>query len=165
MIRRPPRSTLFPYTTLFRSLVARARPSAERPAAAALGPGRLRRGRNRRLLAGLHAPGPRPPPLPAPAGPPHPPPPPAAVRAEGAEAGARLPVPLLDLRSRKRRQGHVRPGRPEAADAAADGRSRRRAPRQGQLRLARRPLVVGSPPQEAHLVPLQAIHARSEEHT
>src|SRR5256885_13246002 len=26
MIRRPPRSTLFPYTTLFRSAVARARP-------------------------------------------------------------------------------------------------------------------------------------------
>src|SRR2546430_5912218 len=26
MIRRPPRSTLFPYTTLFRSLIRRARP-------------------------------------------------------------------------------------------------------------------------------------------
>src|SRR5688572_31794460 len=30
MIRRPPRSTLFPYTTLFRSRVARARGSADR---------------------------------------------------------------------------------------------------------------------------------------
>src|SRR2546422_7553118 len=29
MIRRPPRSTLFPYTTLFRSLVWRGRPEAE----------------------------------------------------------------------------------------------------------------------------------------
>src|SRR2546426_7567024 len=38
MIRRPPRSTLFPYTTLFRSLAARsarARPCAARAAAAA----------------------------------------------------------------------------------------------------------------------------------
>src|SRR5256885_10875584 len=33
MIRRPPRSTLFPYTTLFRSVSGRVRilPSAERP--------------------------------------------------------------------------------------------------------------------------------------
>src|SRR3712207_6852671 len=30
MIRRPPRSTLFPYTTLFRSLRGRARPAAAR---------------------------------------------------------------------------------------------------------------------------------------
>src|SRR5256885_14322313 len=30
MIRRPPRSTLFPYTTLFRSLTARARPRGSR---------------------------------------------------------------------------------------------------------------------------------------
>src|SRR5688572_31729311 len=30
MIRRPPRSTLFPYTTLFRSLVVVARPGAGR---------------------------------------------------------------------------------------------------------------------------------------
>src|SRR5260370_26846291 len=39
MIRRPPRSTLFPYTTLFRSRLALARPPAPRRA-----PGR-RRGR------------------------------------------------------------------------------------------------------------------------
>src|SRR3712207_7596975 len=31
MIRRPPRSTLFPYTTLFRSLFARARGNPSRP--------------------------------------------------------------------------------------------------------------------------------------
>src|SRR2546425_8703420 len=31
MIRRPPRSTLFPYTTLFRSLAAVALPVARRP--------------------------------------------------------------------------------------------------------------------------------------
>src|SRR3712207_8546849 len=30
MIRRPPRSTLFPYTTLFRSLLAAVRPEARR---------------------------------------------------------------------------------------------------------------------------------------
>src|ERR1044071_9977587 len=30
MIRRPPRSTLFPYTTLFRSVVPRARPASSR---------------------------------------------------------------------------------------------------------------------------------------
>src|SRR3712207_7900197 len=30
MIRRPPRSTLFPYTTLFRSLAGRIRPTAGR---------------------------------------------------------------------------------------------------------------------------------------
>src|SRR3712207_8553215 len=41
MIRRPPRSTLFPYTTLFRSRRAAPRRSARRPARhreAALGP-------------------------------------------------------------------------------------------------------------------------------
>src|SRR3712207_8194237 len=32
MIRRPPRSTLFPYTTLFRSVAAPARARLERPA-------------------------------------------------------------------------------------------------------------------------------------
>src|SRR2546427_7741796 len=31
MIRRPPRSTLFPYTTLFRSLLTRRVPSSVRP--------------------------------------------------------------------------------------------------------------------------------------
>src|SRR2546422_9077560 len=31
MIRRPPRSTLFPYTTLFRSRERRARPPLDRP--------------------------------------------------------------------------------------------------------------------------------------
>src|SRR2546427_6795841 len=34
MIRRPPRSTLFPYTTLFRSLVAAAAPGVRRRAGA-----------------------------------------------------------------------------------------------------------------------------------
>src|SRR5207302_7627865 len=39
MLRRPPRSTLFPYTTLFRSVVERARlaPVARRGASLALG--------------------------------------------------------------------------------------------------------------------------------
>src|SRR3712207_7613400 len=34
MIRRPPRSTLFPYTTLFRSGIARRHPLGHRPGAA-----------------------------------------------------------------------------------------------------------------------------------
>src|SRR2546430_10531446 len=34
MIRRPPRSTLFPYTTLFRSLWEKERPGAPKPVAA-----------------------------------------------------------------------------------------------------------------------------------
>src|SRR5215510_16105681 len=42
MIRRPPRSTLFPYTTLFRSAVRRA------PARPPVATGRLRGGRPRR---------------------------------------------------------------------------------------------------------------------
>src|SRR3712207_8496516 len=37
MIRRPPRSTLFPYTTLFRSAQARHRAGARRPAPATRG--------------------------------------------------------------------------------------------------------------------------------
>src|SRR3712207_8183292 len=45
MIRRPPRSTLFPYTTLFRSLLLRVHPVQD--AAAARG-GRPRRARGRR---------------------------------------------------------------------------------------------------------------------
>ena len=42
-----------------------------------------------------------------------------------AAAGARLPVPLLDVRPGDGRHGHLRPGRPHAADAAA--RDRREA--------------------------------------
>src|SRR2546421_2167926 len=48
MIRRPPRSTLFPYTTLFRSLLGDPPPSSE---------GRLQWGQDRPLcLGGLSAP-------------------------------------------------------------------------------------------------------------
>src|SRR2546430_10965056 len=43
MIRRPPRSTLFPYTTLFRSLARRPRGDA-RDGRARTGPGRAARG-------------------------------------------------------------------------------------------------------------------------
>src|SRR5256885_13039729 len=46
MIRRPPRSTLFPYTTLFRSVLREARADARRPAGLLhgqlAGPGRER---------------------------------------------------------------------------------------------------------------------------
>src|SRR5256885_11411572 len=48
MIRRPPRSTLFPYTTLFRSIDAK----YQRPHVV-LGGQRLQRGRQRRLRAEL----------------------------------------------------------------------------------------------------------------
>src|SRR5258705_2777167 len=52
MIRRPPRSTLFPYTTLFRSLRAHGRPAADRGerldrALSAREPGDLERVRQR----------------------------------------------------------------------------------------------------------------------
>src|SRR2546422_7481729 len=44
MIRRPPRSTLFPYTTLFRSTCTLGRPIARaRPRGARSGPGRVGR--------------------------------------------------------------------------------------------------------------------------
>src|SRR3712207_8788161 len=39
MIRRPPRSTLFPYTTLFRSWACSGRSSTSRPPAPSPGPG------------------------------------------------------------------------------------------------------------------------------
>src|ERR1035438_2034436 len=45
MIRRPPRSTLFPYTTLFRSVARRAlKKTAGTPCSAAAGVGRTRKG-------------------------------------------------------------------------------------------------------------------------
>src|SRR2546427_2230909 len=59
MIRRPPRSTLFPYTTLFRSVVARRRGRRSRGrAVSAFGPSRqAARGRRRaRSPAGGAAP-------------------------------------------------------------------------------------------------------------
>src|SRR2546422_9012416 len=56
MIRRPPRSTLFPYTTLFRSLRPRARPAPAEPADHGdrpRGPARRRRPRPRGRRATL----------------------------------------------------------------------------------------------------------------
>src|SRR5258708_29963036 len=46
MIRRPPRSTLFPYTTLFRSLLTRSRPGGcpDPPSSSGVAPGRLLEG-------------------------------------------------------------------------------------------------------------------------
>src|SRR3712207_6874921 len=52
MIRRPPRSTLFPYTTLFRS-PARAAPPADRRALLGLGPAVRPVVRHGRLGAGV----------------------------------------------------------------------------------------------------------------
>src|SRR3712207_6971904 len=48
MIRRPPRSTLFPYTTLFRSGEDRAAPRVRRSRGPCRSRDRLRRGRPRR---------------------------------------------------------------------------------------------------------------------
>src|SRR3712207_7053457 len=56
MIRRPPRSTLFPYTTLFRSLLQRIRPAPAQGSEAGRtgdgGPGRARRRVARSPLSG-----------------------------------------------------------------------------------------------------------------
>src|SRR3954447_22256321 len=54
-------------------------------------------------------------------------------------------MPLLDLRPRCRRRGDVRAGRPEAADAAADGGPERRAASGRELRRGGRPGPAGSP--------------------
>src|SRR3712207_8336824 len=56
MIRRPPRSSLFPYTTLFRSVVAKAG-GARRPAFGREGAdhGRIEQARRRDRLAGQEA--------------------------------------------------------------------------------------------------------------
>src|SRR2546422_5514721 len=51
MIRRPPRSTLFPYTTLFRSITAPVPRGAARTLAPAVGRARCRRGRGARRFA------------------------------------------------------------------------------------------------------------------
>src|SRR2546430_6293450 len=62
MIRRPPRSTLFPYTTLFRSRPPRARARAARPHGAREGGRRAARGGARRgqvRARGPDAPAPR----------------------------------------------------------------------------------------------------------
>src|SRR2546427_8125485 len=56
MIRRPPRSTLFPYTTLFRSGRVCAGPSADRAGGGVCGP--LRGHRGRALRRGPHTPPP-----------------------------------------------------------------------------------------------------------
>src|SRR3712207_8043735 len=53
MIRRPPRSTLFPYTTLFRSKEGRSDPT-DTPCCASLGAG-PRQGNPRGELCGRHA--------------------------------------------------------------------------------------------------------------
>src|SRR5256885_12211591 len=55
MIRRPPRSTLFPYTTLFRSLRA-AGANAQRAQAAGLGDGCRQRGRSEEHTSELQSP-------------------------------------------------------------------------------------------------------------
>src|SRR3712207_8866429 len=51
MIRRPPRSTLFPYTTLFRSIWAGRWTAHRRSRASSSGNGKVRRQERRRLKA------------------------------------------------------------------------------------------------------------------
>src|SRR3712207_9501398 len=53
MIRRPPRSTLFPYTTLFRSLAGRGHALDRQQLAANLGPGETGDGADLRFLVRL----------------------------------------------------------------------------------------------------------------
>ena len=81
----------------------------------------------------------------------------AALPADGAEAGPRLPVPLLDVRSGRRRHGHLRARRTQAADAAAHDRPRREPPGERQLRLSGRAVVVGRPHEEAEPVIRQTV--------
>src|SRR2546430_5947133 len=91
MIRRPPRSTLFPYTTLFRSRLVHVCRDLSRVLGRQVGPHRVLLATDHhldRVLLGAHwapppAPGalpppPPPPPPPAPPAPPRPPPVPPA---------------------------------------------------------------------------------------
>src|SRR3989449_9048926 len=55
MIRRPPRSTLFPYTTLFRSYPTLVAPGEDVPAAFPLTPSAYIRSRGTSIAAGLAA--------------------------------------------------------------------------------------------------------------
>src|SRR5581483_1821538 len=110
----------------------RARPPRARPPGAARGAPGLGAARDRRLLEALHARRLRDQPLPD-----------AEVPADAAAPGARLPVPLLDVRPRDRRDGAVRAGGAAASAAAALGR-RRRGPARGRNLLGPgRPGLVG----------------------
>src|SRR5206468_1036789 len=71
-----------------------------------------------------------------------------ALRPGLTEAGARLPVSLLDFRPGRRRLGAVRAGGPAAPAAAAPGRPAGRAARRRQLLRPGRTLVVGSAHEE-----------------
>src|SRR5260370_11173381 len=55
MIRRPPRSTLFPYTTLFRSVLHDQQLTRQREVGVERSVGRLSRGVRRRVEPGTHA--------------------------------------------------------------------------------------------------------------
>src|SRR6266542_3066861 len=110
------------------------RAAAARPAPAARVPLGLGAGRNPRLLEDLHARRLRDRALSR-----------TEVPPGRGEAGARLPVPLLDLRPHRRRNGDVRPGRPLAPAAAPADRRRRPAARGGQLLRPGGPVVVGRP--------------------
>src|SRR5213080_796464 len=86
----------------------------------------------------------------------------AAVPAGGALAGARVPLPLLDVRSRGRRRGDVRPRGAAVADAPDPRRRRRTSPRAGKLRRAGRALVVGLADLEAQPVIRRAVRYLDE---
>src|SRR5581483_1220213 len=124
----------------------RARPPAEEPVEAAARARRLRRRRDRRLLEDLHARRLRDLDVPR-----------AALPAGRAPAGARVPVPLLDVRPCGRRQRPLRPGGAASADAPALRRREGVPAREGQLRRRGRPDVVGHAHLEAGAVIRRAV--------
>ena len=98
----------------------------------------LRRRRHRRVLEDLHARRLRDLDVPR-----------AALPAGRAAPGARLPVPLLDVRSRRRRQRARSARRAGRCRCCRCGRRAGLPAREGQLQRRRRPVVVGRPQPEA----------------
>ena len=68
------------------------------------------------------------------------------LRADERGAGVHLPLPLLDVLSRRGRAADLRPGRPLAAPAAADDRRRRLPARGRAVPRGHRTVVVERPP-------------------
>src|SRR3954451_6364118 len=121
----------------------RGRAPRPRPAPAPGGQGRLGAGGHPRLLEDLHPRRLRRRPLSQ-----------SALPAGGVEAGAGLPLALIDLRPRQGRRGDLRPGGPQPPAAAARDRLLARAAGGRELLRARRAVVLGRPDQrsEEHMI-------------